>query len=157
MKESGFDLTFGSHNLKCATVTTGSNPDGKFDCYISLLTGKGMQRHFHGYAEEIINGVLIKPGGRLKEEKDLHCGPGITLSHTTQEIARLRVEKDVGGPQTQLSQCINDKWFVTSPSTWKKEVKRRSVLLPGSQGAVGAEYSIALFDAKSSSSLPPTQ
>lgn len=97
MKESGFDLTFGSDNLKCATLTTGLGPDGRFDFYIHLFGGSGVSRHLHGYAEEIIDYVLINRGGLLKDNQYSHCGPGIVLNHTTQEVAQFRVEKVAGG------------------------------------------------------------
>jgi hypothetical protein len=147
MKPFGLNLTFGDNAWKAASLTTDAQPDGTYEFFTHLLGGPGVQRHLHGYAEVTTGGLIVRGGARLKNDVNTHLGPGIQSSHSTQEIARFRVELDEDGVRTHLLQCIDDSWRVTSASTWGGPITRRPVLLPGSLGVQGAEYSLAMFDA----------
>lgn len=147
MKPLGFNLTFGDNAWKAASLSTGAQPDGTYEFFTHLLGGAGVERHLHGYAQVTTDGLIVRGGARLKDDVNTHLGPGISLSHSTQEIARFQAELEEGGVRTHLLQCIDDSWEVTSASTWGGPITRRPVLLPGSQGVRGAEYSLAMFDA----------
>ena len=116
-----------------------------------------MERHLHGYGERNPEGVLMQGGARLKDNRDTHLDAGIIVSHTTQELARFIVETTPSGIQAQLLQCVNNEWLVTSPSPWSTQITRRPAILPGSQGAVSADHSIAIFDTKTSPILPTSE
>ena len=150
MKRLGFNLTFGDASSKCASLTTGVQDDGTYEFYFHLLGGSGAERHLHCYAEVKDDGLILSGGARLKDNVAKHIGPGIELSHSTQEIARFRAETDAPGPRCKLIQCIDDAWVGTAESTMGGDLTRRSVMLPESQDASGAEYSLAMFDASTS-------
>ena len=157
MKPFGYNLTFGDEAWKAASLTTGAQPDGTYEFFTHLLGGPGVERHLHGYAEVSSEGLILRGGARLKDGVGKHLGTGILLSHSTQEIARFRVEIEDDGLRTQLLQCVDDSWHETSDSTWGGSITRRPMLLPGSQGVDGAEYSLAMFDASVAPSSSSTQ
>jgi hypothetical protein len=143
----GFDLTFGDRGLKCASLTTGAQPNGTYEFYVHLLAGPGVQRHLHAYAQVDSDGLVLTGGSRLRENTGQHLGQGIRVANSTQELARFAVREDGAGLTTRLLQCVDDTWIATSASTWARPVTRRTVLLPGSSHLQSAEYSIAMFDA----------
>ena len=147
MNPLGYDLTFGAPTLKAASLTTGVQPDGTYEFFGHLQAGPGIERHIHGWALLGAEGMIIRGGARLKEDRDTHLGSGISISHSTQEIARFRIDRTTDGIATRLIQCIDDSWKETSQSTWSGQLRRRSVQLPGSEGARGADYSLSMFDA----------
>ena len=151
MKPFGFALTFGDYESKCASLTTGAQPDGTYEFFVHLLAGPGVERHLHGYAEVGSEGTILKGGSRLKEDVGAHVGPGLSLTESTQEIARFVVKREADGIRTQLLQCVDNSWLGTSDSTGEGPITRRPVILPGSQRAHGAEYSLAMFDATATS------
>lgn len=157
MKPDGYNLTFGSSESKCTSLTTGSRTDGRFDFYVHLFGGPGGERHLHGFGEVSSKGILITGGARLKEGPGDHLGGGIMLGHTTQELARIRVQATPTGPETQLLQCTEEGWIATSRSTWSSKITRRPVMLPGSKGAIEADYSLALFDARTGTIAPSSE
>jgi hypothetical protein len=147
MKPFGFNLTFGQDAWKAASFTTGAQPDGTYEFFVHLLGGPGVERHLHGYAHMSSEALILRGGSRLKDDIGRYLGAGLSLAQSTQEIARFRVELEESGVRTQLLQCIDDSWHVTSDSTRGGPITRTPVVLPGSHGVAGAEYSLAMFDA----------
>jgi hypothetical protein len=88
-------------------------------------------------------------GARLKERKGQHLGDGLVVAHSTEEIARLQVDVREGGVASRLLQHLDSSWLVTSASTHDRPVRHRKVQLPGPVDISSAEYSIAMFDARS--------
>ncbi len=147
MKPFGFNLTFGDYESKCASLTTGMQPDGTYEFYVHLLGGPSVERHLHGFAEVSSEGMILKGGSRLKDDRGTHVGPGLPLTESSQEIARFVVQREGDGIKSRLLQSIDDSWVGTSDSTWGGPITRRPVILPGSEEANGAVYSLAMFDA----------
>jgi hypothetical protein len=151
----GYDLLFGSTQYKAASVTTNVQPDGTYEGYCHLMAGPGVERHLHWYAEVSSGGVLVWGGARVKENQGQRLGPGLSLSHSTQEIARFAVERDASGLSARLFQQVGSEWEATSASTWSRTVSRPTVALPGASESNQAQYSIAMYDANSPPKADP--
>ena len=147
MKRFGYNLTFGG--AKCLSLTTGVQDDGASEFLINALGGPRVERHLHGFATVTPDGVVISAGARLKDGINTHLGPTVVLSHTTQEIARVRISQTPSGPRCELAQSIDGSWITTSPSTMGGPIKRRDVALPSGSTSGEAQYSISLYDARS--------
>ena len=87
-------------------------------------------------------------GARVKNNVGDYLSTRLTLDATTQEIARVAVSQTPAGPICQFKQMVGDDWVATDPSTMGGIVCRTQVALPASSEARSAEYSIAMFDAR---------
>lgn len=145
--DQGYHLTYAGP--KCLSVTTGTQRDGSHQFIIHGLAGPGVERHVLGWASVTSEGAVVSGGARLKNDVLEHVGPGIQLSATTQEIARVQVTPTEYGPVTVFSQHDGDQWLCTSPSTHDGPVRRREVPLPSASSNAPTSYSIAMYDARS--------
>lgn len=144
-KARGYNATF--DGTKCLSISTGVQADGTYEFFINAFGGPGVERHVHGFASVSSQGLLAWGGARVKDDADHHLGNGMLLSHTTQEIARLIIERTPDGPRCQFKQNIEGEWLESTPSTTGGAITRRQFPLPNS-GGTRCEYSISMFDAR---------
>src|SRR5712691_11323163 len=109
MKNFGYNLTYGG--TKCLSVSTGAQADGTYEFFVNALTKPGVQRHIHGYAELTTAGVVVWGGARVKNNAGSYLGPGKTLTHMTEEIARFRVSRTSEGLRCELLQSVDGAWI----------------------------------------------
>ena len=144
-KALGYNATF--DGTKCLSISTGVQPDGTYEFYINALGGPGVERHVHGYASVSSQGLLAWGGARVKDNVADHLGEGLLLSHTTQEIARLIVERTPKGPRCQFKQNLAGEWLESTPSMTGGRIARAQFPLPN-PASPRCEYSISMFDAR---------
>jgi hypothetical protein len=147
MKAFGYNLTHSGD--KCLSVSTGVQRNGSYEFLVNALTKPRVERHIHGYAEVTTDGVVLRGGAVVKNDVDSYLGPALTLSHTTQEIARFRVSRTSNGPLCELSQSVAGNWISTEPSRMGGKIRRRAVELPVDMSRAINEYSVSMFDARS--------
>jgi len=146
-KNFGYNLTYSG--TKCLSVSTGAQADGTCEFFVNALTKSGIERHIHGYAELTTAGILLCGGARVKNEVGSYLGPGMTVSHTTEEIARFRVSRSSAGLRCELLQSVDGTWIGTEPSTMGGRIRRREMKLPTEVSADVADYSVSMYDARS--------
>ena len=147
MTNFGYNLTYGG--TKCLSISTGAQADGTCEFFVNALTKSGVERHIHGYAKLTTGAVIVRGGARVKNDIGSYLGPGMSLSHTTEEIGRFRISRTSAGLRCELLQSVNGTWIGTEPSTMGGKVRRREVKLPLAIDATSAEYSLAMYDARS--------
>jgi hypothetical protein len=143
----GCNLTFGG--IKTLSLTTGVQRDGTYDFLIHGLGGAAVDRHLHGYAQVSSEGIIVRGGARVKNKPGEYLGLGVQLTQTPQEIARVAITPTTAGLKCQFKQLVAAQWLEGDPTTMGGRIKRTEIALPSSKGAVAAEYSISMFDARS--------
>lgn len=148
-RKLGYHITYAGE--KCLSITTGTQSDGTFDFLIHAL---GVDdRHVHGYASLSSEGFIQTGGARVKNNIGEYLGTGMTLSETTQEIARVVISQSPAGPICQFKQDVGSEWLVTGPCDLGGEIYRTEIALPVTSHTEIVEYSISMIDARTG--IPP--
>ena len=143
----GYHLTIDGQ--KVLSITTGIQPDGTHQFFIHTLAGSHGHRHLHGYATLDSQGRIVTGGARLKDGPGYHKGPGVSLSNSTQEIARVLVDRrPPSGPVCTLKKVLGTEWMNTTPSTVGGHITRQEVPLVAHSTRSMLEYSVAMYDSR---------